>query len=387
MLVKIRGYVHYFIFSLMAVAGILDFCVDAFAESLEKKIGQMIIVGFRGLELTEDNPVVEDITRYGIGGVILYDYDVQKGVFERNIKSPDHLKELINSLKKLPGGDRLLIAVRHEGGDNTVLKERYGFNRSVSQGHLGKNDNISLTMKYTFDSAQYLSGLGINLNLVPVVDLDAGDKHSEMQGHDRYFSHNPEVVIDHSWEVINAHRIFKVLTAAKYFPGHGSAGNDFHQGFVDVSKSWDAKELLPYQELIDDPGCDMVMVGHIFNRRLDPDWPASLSEKAITGILRQQMGFDGVVVSDDMQNEAIRNNYPMDIALEKAIKAGIDIFIFGNNLIYQPDIARKSIETIKALVEQGRITEDRINDSYQRIKELKALLRPLVESDCSFCLK
>jgi beta-N-acetylhexosaminidase len=387
MFVKIRGYVHYFIFSLMAVAGILVFCVDAFADSLEKKIGQMIMVGFRGLELTEDTMIVEDITRHGIGGVILYDYDVQKGVFERNIKSPDQLKGLINSLKSLPGGDGLLIAVRHEGGDNTVLKERYGFNRSVSQGHLGKNDNISLTMKYSLDSAQYLSELGINLNLAPVIDLDARDKSNEMHGHGKYFSHDPDVVVEHAWEVINAHRIFKVLTAVKYFPGHGIAGNDFHQGFVDVSKSWDAKELLPYQELIADPGCDMVMVGHIFNRRLDPDWPASLSEKTINGILRQRLGYEGVIISADIQVPGIRDNYSLETVLERTILAGVDILVFGNNLIYEPDIVNRSIETIMELIDQGRISKSRINDSYDRISDLKARFKPLVESDCSFCLE
>jgi len=369
------------------MAFVLLFPGSASGLSLEKKIGQMIIVGFRGLELTQDNPVIEDITRYGIGGVILYDYDVQKGVFERNISSPAQLKELVSSLKELSESDSLLVAVEQEGEKISRLKKRYGFSASVSQGYLGETDDMDITRNHALDTAQKLSELGINLNFVPVVDLSSGPGKNEGESLERSFSHDPEVVIDHSWEVINAHRIFKVLTAIKHFPGQGSEHNDFHQGFADVSKTWRKIALKPFQELIDDPGCDMVMVGHIFNSRLDPDWPATLSEKIITGILRQQMGFDGVLVSDDMQNEAIRNNYPLDVALEKAIKAGIDIFIFGNNLIYQPDIARESIETIKALVEQGRISEDRINDSYQRIKELKARLRPLVESDCSFCLK
>ena len=163
-----------------------------------RKIAQMIIVGFRGLELTEDNPVIQDITRHGIGGVILYNYNAGQKIFERNIKSPDQLKALINTLKSLPGGDDLLITVRHEGGDNTALKERYGFNRSVSQGHLGKNDNISLTMKYSLDSAQYLSELGFNLNLAPVVDLGAADSKKEMQVQDRFFSHDPAIVVEHA---------------------------------------------------------------------------------------------------------------------------------------------------------------------------------------------
>ena len=178
-----------------------------------------------------------------------------------------------------------------------------------------------------------------------------------------------------------------MLTAIKYFPGQGSAGNDFHQGFVDVSKSWDAKELLPFQELIADPGCDMVMVGHIFNRRLDPDWPATLSEKMINGILRQRLGYEGVVISADMQVPAIRDNYSLETVLERAILAGVDIILFGNNLVYEPDIVNRSIETIMELIDQDRISKSSINESYDRIIDLKAGLKPLVESDCSFCLE
>lgn len=357
------------------------------AATLEEKIGQMIMAGFRGLELTIDNPVVEDITELGIGGVILFDYDLQQGRFERNIHSPEQVKELISSLKTLPKGDNLLVAINQEGGRTSPLKEKYGFSASVSQGQIGGIDNIDITRNHAMDTARELSELGINLNLAPVVDLNAGPEKNKGENFERSFSNNPEIVIDHSWEVINAHRIFKVLTATKHFPGYGRSVNETYLHFPDATKTWDQKELLPYQELIQDPGCDMVMVGHIFNRRLDPEWPASLSEKTVQGILREQMGFVGVVISEDMQMEAIRKNYSLDVALERAIAAGVDIILFANNLVYEPDIARQSLKTIKNLIDQGRLTEDRINKSYQRIMGLKARLKPLVESDCSFCLK
>ncbi len=357
------------------------------AATLEEKIGQMIMVGFRGLELSSDNPVVKDITGHGIGGVILFDYDTQANAFKRNIKSPDQVRELIWGLKNLPGGDNLFVAVAQDGGRTSPLKERYGFRDPVSQVDLGETDNIGITRNHAMDTAQELSELGINLNLVPVVDLNAGPEKSEGESLERSFSNDPEVVIDHSWEVINAHRIFKVLTAIKHFPGYGGAGKESHLNFPDATKTWKNMELIPYEELIQDPGCDMIMIGNIYNRRLDPEWPATLSEKTIKNVLRQEMGFEGVVITDDMQVEAIRGNYSLEVVLERAITAGVDIIMFGNNLVYEPGIAGQSMETIKYLIDQGRLTEDRINESYQRIMALKARLQPLVESDCSFCLK
>ncbi|MFP4399944.1 MAG: glycoside hydrolase family 3 N-terminal domain-containing protein [Desulfonatronovibrio sp.] len=355
--------------------------------TLEEKIGQMIMVGFRGLEISSGNPVIEDIAELGIGGVILFDYDRRQGGFERNIHSSEQVKKLISSLKSLPGGDDLFVAINQEGGGASPLKERYGFSASVSNLYPGGTEDIGITRERALDTAEILSQLGFNLNLVPVVDVNPDPEHPVKETHKKSFSHDPDIVVSHAWEIINAHRIYKVLTAAKHFPGYGSAGNETYLNFPDTTRTWDDRELIPYRELMADPGCDMIMTGHIVNRRLDPEWPATLSEKIISGILRQKMDYDGVVISEDMQMDAIRKNYSLDVALERAITAGVDIILFANNLVYEPDIARKSVKTIKNLIDQGRLTEDRINESYQRIMDLKARLKPLVESDCSFCLK
>ncbi len=115
----------------------------------------------------------------------------------------------------------------------------------------------------------------------------------------------------------------------------------------------------------------MVMSAHVFNFRLDPKWPASLSSRVLDDLLREQMGFDGVIISDDMQMGAIRNNYSLKTALERSILAGTDIIVFGNNLVYDPDIARKATGIITRLVQDGHIPASRIKESYQRIMQLK----------------
>jgi len=279
------------------------------------------------------------------------------------------------------------VAVDQEGGRVSRLKKNYGFRDSVSQAYLGELNDLEVTLDYALNTAQDLAELGINLNLAPVVDLNTNQDNPVIGRLDRSFSHDPLTVTMHAREVIGAHRVFNVLTALKHFPGHGSSEEDSHLGFVDVSATWDEKELVPFKQLIADHDCDMVMTAHIYNRNLDPDWPATMSAKTVNGILRKRLGFEGVVISDDMQMKAIKEHYPLELALEKTILAGVDMIIFANNMVYEEDIASRSIAIIRDLVKQGRVSEERIRQSYQRINELKSDLRPLEQSSCSFCLK
>jgi beta-N-acetylhexosaminidase len=170
---------------------------------------------------------------------------------------------------------------------------------------------------------------------------------------------------------IKAHEQYRVATCLKHFPGHGSATNDSHEGFVDVSDTWSAIELEPYQTLVAEGSCRMVMTAHIFNRTIDPVYPATLSRATMTGILRERFAYDGVIVSDDMQMGAIINNFSFETAIEKAILAGVDIILTGNNLAYDPDFAPKTIDLISGLVANGTISVERINTSYSRIMTMK----------------
>ncbi|GAK55499.1 glycosyl hydrolase, family 3 [Candidatus Vecturithrix granuli] len=341
---------------------------------LEHKIGQMLLIGFRGLELRDDNPIIEDIRTRHLGGVVLFDYDVCTQTPARNIHSPEQVQRLIASLQDI-AVEPLFIGIDQEGGKVNRLKERYGFPPSVSAQYLGDLDLVEVTGKHAELTAKTLAELGMNLNFAPDVDLNIYPDNPIIGKVERSFSADPDVVIRHAREWIACHHAQGVLCALKHFPGHGSSRQDTHLGFVDVTDTWSANELRPYQDLLYSGFHDMVMTAHIFNARLDPEFPATLSYKMITGILREQLGYDGVVISDDMQMKAIAEQYPLETAIQSALEAGVDILTFGNNLNYNGNIMMQVVTIISQLVRQGTISEKRIDESHQRILRLKARLQ------------
>jgi len=340
---------------------------------LSEKIGQMLMVGFRGLEIARDGPIARDILRYGIGGVVLFDYDVTLRSPIRNIVDGDQLTALTSQLQGMSPVP-LLIAVDQEGGRVARLKDKHGFPETLSALRLGAVDDPRLTRREAEKTAATLHAHGINLNFAPVVDLNSNSENPVIGRLERSFSYDPQTVATHAEEVVRAHDRHKVLTCLKHFPGHGSSSADSHQGFVDVTGTWRDSELAPYRRLIGQGLARMVMTAHIFNRRLDPLYPATLSESVITGILRQSLGFDGVVISDDLQMGAISQNFLFDVAVQKAVQAGVDILLVANNMHYDPDVTPKMVERITRLAKKGVIPQERIDSSYRRIMALKARL-------------
>ena len=339
---------------------------------LTRKIGQMLLVGFRGAELRGDEAVGRDLDRFGLGGVVLFDYDLRLGRYGRNIVSPEQLRALTARLKALSPVP-LFIAVDQEGGRVARLKEGRGFPPTVSARSLGAAGDPALTRGRAEQTAATLRDHGINLNFAPVVDLDVNPANPVIGGLERSFSADPAVVAAHAREVLLAHERHGVLSCLKHFPGHGSSSADSHQGFVDVTASWRETELEPYRVLIAQGLAKMVMTAHIYNRRLDPHYPATLSPATVTGLLRRGLGFDGVVVSDDLQMGAISQNFSFEAAVEKSIQAGVDILLVANNLEYDPDVVPRTVALIAGLVRSGAIAEERIDASYRRIMRLKGL--------------
>ena len=168
----------------------------------------------------------------------------------------------------------------------------------------------------------------------------------------------------------------------KHFPGHGSSTNDSHLGVTDVTDTWDPLELKPYRDLFASRDIHAVMTAHIYNAKIDSVWPATLSEKTINGLLRDSLGFGGVVFSDDMQMEAIRGEYGLETAIEKALNAGVDILVFGNNLVYEEDIAETAINTMQKLISENRLSEATVDSALARVGRLK---KDVIEDLCT-CL-
>lgn len=328
------------------------------------------MVGFRGFELSEDMAIVEDIRERNLGGVILFDYDVPLGIPERNIQSPVQVRALNQSLQGLTG-KTLLIAVDQEGGRVSRLKEQFGFPPTVSHQALGLNDDPDSTRSFASRTAALLAGLEFNLNFAPTVDVNTNPDNPIIGQLERSFSDDPARVARHSEAFISAHREHGVHPTIKHFPGHGSSMDDSHLGMTDVTETWDELELVPYRYLIENDMIDVIMTAHIFNERLDPQLPATLSYDIITGLLRNELGYDGVIVSDDMQMGAIANYYGLEQAIKLSINAGVDMLTFANNSVYEEDITQRAIGIISTMVESGEIPRERIEESYERIMRLK----------------
>ncbi len=362
------------LFTTLVVLPILGFQAPTPGANLDEYIGQMIMVGFRGLSLTPDNPIASDIRDRKIGGLILFDYDVPTKSPVRNIESPEQVRQLVRSLQDQTRTP-LFIAIDQEGGRVNRLKEKFGFPPTVSAQSLGTANDPKITRQRAEQTAATLAQLGINLNFAPVVDLKTNPENPVIGKLERSFSGDPGVVTRQALTWIEAHHQHGILCALKHFPGHGSSRADSHLGFVDVTDTWTRAELEPYRQLIKAGQADIVMTAHIFNAKLDPKVPATLSRPVITGILRGELGYQGVVVSDDMQMKAISAHYGLETAIQQAVNAGVDILVFGNNSLFDPEIAQKAISIIRQSVKDGKISQKRIEESYQRIMKLKKRLR------------
>ena len=335
------------------------------APTLEEMAGQMLIVGFRGETVTDETAAMLADVRPG--GVILFDYDLpSRGAEKRNISSPPQLKRLISDLQSVSGGG-LFIAADVEGGKVNRLKNKYGFATDIPSAKKLGSSAPERTYEAAAQLARTLRSVGINLNFAPVVDVDTNPQSPAIGLLERAFSSDPETVARHALEFVNAHEQYGVATVIKHFPGHGSAAGDTHLGVVDITRTYDAEtELLPYGRLIKKGAAHAVMAAHGINKKVDGK-PASLSSKTLTGLLRGELGFDGVIVSDDMQMGAIMSGYGLAEAAVLAVSAGVDIVVIGNQLgDYNPDAAAKVRDAIVRAVPEHRIVE-----SYRRIKALK----------------
>jgi len=344
------------------------------SEELDLWIGQMLMVGFRGTELNEGDPFLGLVGDFHLGGVVLFDYDVPSQSPVRNIVSSAQVIRLTAQLQSA-ARTPLLIAIDQEGGKVARLKEKHGFPATLSAGELGRRDEESLTRSSARATADLLVHLGINLNFAPVLDLAVNSDNPVIAALERSYGADSDRVLRHGrWTIEEFHQA-GLLSSVKHFPGHGSSREDSHLGLPDVTREWNPTELEPFRRLIQEQLPDMVMMAHLYNANWDSRYPATLSRNVVSTMLRQELGFQGVIVSDDMQMGAIVQNYTLEKGIERAVEVGIDILLFANNSSYDPEIASKAFNILRDLVDRGVISQERIQKSYLRISKLKLKLR------------
>ena len=341
--------------------------------NLNQKIGSMLMVGFYGTSAKPQSQICKDIKNYNLAGVILFDVNPVNKSKPKNISSKRQLRELTKELQECSRDGKLLIAIDQEGGRVQRLRSRYGFyGKFPKASDISKISDNSIRAIYT-KMAKELSDVGINYNLAPVVDLAINPKNHVIYGLGRSYGKNPKTVSRYSKIFIESMHSKGILTSLKHFPGHGSSTGDTHKGFVDVTAQWQSIELEPYRLLIKERLVDSIMVAHVVNRKLDSSYPATLSSKIINGKLRRDLGFDGVVITDDLQMGAIANIYSLKARLKLAINAGDDILLFGNQL-YRGVSVKKLVDTIGGLLKSKDIQIGSINRANRRIQNLKGEL-------------
>lgn len=401
------------------------FCLNVFGETvlcrkiadqkLCDEIGQMLIIGFGGFKQDDNGKILwndtnstkfnknslisKHITSNNIGGVILFlkpARDIKTGAFirDRNIQNPAQVAKLnqdlqeynkqINKSQNLPSLP-LFIGVDQEGGYVDRLPTTQGFPvKTLSPQAFGAKNAPEETYTYAKSLAQEMHDLHFNLNFAPVVDVNINPTNSIIGGLGRSFSSDPDIVSNQAKQFTNAFNAYKIITALKHFPGHGSSTNDSHLGLVDVTATYQKdKELKPYANLIADGYSGMIMTTHTINGQIDQTqckvglkddhstWcPGTMSRKTLTDLLRKQMGFKGLIVSDDMTMGAITKEYDLRTAYKNAINAGVDMFIVANNYKDQTD---EVINTIVQLVKSGEVKREKIDTAYNRIVNFKKM--------------
>ena len=337
--------------------------------SLEEMAGQMVLVGFLGDSVDHDwfRAVVSQMEEGKITGVIY---------LKRNVRNKSNVIKMNAALRRAAGDRPALIALDQEGGMIERLTPNVGFPHTFSAAKVAN----TLSTVQARDAYQTMAGglreWGFNLNFGPVVDLNVNPGNPIIGRLGRSFSSDPVKVIDYASAFLDGHHREHVMTALKHFPGHGSSVGDSHLGAVDVSKTWSEKELEPYRALIREGNVDMVMSAHVRNDQLQKKGdtgPMSLSP-ALRETLRKKLGFKGVVVSDDMQMDAIRANYSIKDAVLRAVRAGNDILIFANDKHPDLNIPEKVISILAEEAKKDDGLRIMITNAYERILRLKSSL-------------
>lgn len=333
---------------------------------LNKMIGQMLMLGFQGTSAkgTGARRLAAQIKNGEVGGVVMLGY---------NFKSKPAVKGLTSLFKNAAGSRKVFLAVDMEGGSVQRLGHKLGYPRIASARSTARRQTPQAA-KVTFSKlAQISKDAGFNMNLGPVADLLINPANPVIAKWNRSYGPDPKKVTAYARAFVQAHRELGVISVLKHFPGHGSSRTDSHEGFVNITNSWRSVELEPFEVLISSGHAPAIMPGHLIHKKIATDGvPVSISKPAITGLLRGQLGYQGLVISDDLQMGAIASNYGYKNTLIRAVNAGVDVLMISNSRKPDPNLPSKTIAIIAKAVKDGHIAKAKIEAAYKRIQRAKA---------------
>lgn len=323
-------------------------------DTLRHKIGQMLLVGCQDEALSQQERLL--IEEYQFAGVIL---------FKQNCVEPAQLvalnRTIWQSLDPLPP----FIAIDQEGG--RVHRLPAPFSHFPAAGRIGVTNDLGIAYRLGKATAAELILAGVNLNFAPVLDV-ASNPNSPIIA-DRAFAAEPEQVIKTATAWTSGLRDGGIIPCGKHFPGHGDADKDSHFELPMVRKSLaqlQVTELRPFADACRNR-IEALMTAHVAYPALDPRLPATLSEAIVTGLLRHQLGYDGVVFSDDLEMKAVSDRYSVEEATALAVRAGVDVLLFCHDI----DKAVAAFEFLSDEAERDALLRARIEESFRRVTELK----------------
>lgn len=334
----------------------IDEKVDQIVESMSQteKLGQMVMIGIQGTKVDDDSLYM--LNQYHMGGVILFD---------RNMESPEQVKQLTSDLQaqsneKVP----LFIGIDEEGGDVVRMAEK--LTPPPSQKEIGATGDIEQAKIWAIKTTKSLKDMGINVNFAPVADVGSNDKRS--------YSTDANTVIDFVRAATKGYQQENIIYSLKHFPGIGKGKVDSHvdSSSIDVTKEiLMAEDILPFKTIIDenDPNDYFILVSHLKYPALDEEYPASLSSKIMIDLLRNELGYKGIIITDDMEMGAVANHNDFRSIGVNAVKAGADIVLVCHEYEHQKEVYLGLLDAVNS----GEISQERIDESVKRIIKVKLL--------------
>ena len=334
----------------------IDEKVDKTVESMSQteKLGQMMMIGIQGTKVDDDSLYM--LNQYHMGGVILFD---------RNMESPEQVKQLTSDLQaqsneKVP----LFIGIDEEGGDVVRMAEK--LTPPPSQKEIGSTGDIEQAKTWAIKTAKSLKDMGINVNFAPVADVGSNDKRS--------YSTDTNTVIDFVRAATKGYQQENIIYSLKHFPGIGKGRVDSHvdSSSIDVAKEvLMTEDIIPFKTIIDenDPNDYFILVSHLKYPALDEEYPASLSSKIMTDLLRNELGYKGIIITDDMEMGAVANHNDFRSIGVNAVKVGADIVLVCHEYQHQQEVYLGLLDAVNS----GEISQERIDESVKRIIKVKLL--------------
>lgn len=332
-------------------------------DALAAAVSELLVVGFYGANARSPSArlLARQVRRGQVGGVFFVN---------QNIGTIEALADLMRLFRA--GGNQPLIAIDHEGGVVQRLTAAHGVRRLPAARTVAQTLSPAQARQLYAEAGRELAALGFNINLGPVLDVD--DPENPVIGRPkRSYGTDPERIAAYGEAFASGFASAGILCAAKHFPGHGRSTRDSHNGIVDISAHWTEAELEPFSRLFASPHVPaMVMTGHLCLDRLAPDGrPATVSAPVVTVLLRQKLGYRGVVMTDDVDMDAIRHLMSRREAVVQALAAGNDLIMIKNLFGYDPLLPERAVRWVRKAIARGELTEAQVAAAAARVRALR----------------